>query len=67
MIDLESLSMYNMTDDKQTSASTNHKQNSVTTVPSNYNYQDGINIARVAVMANSLSNIIDAPKNNTIC
>src|SRR5919198_108908 len=49
-------------DDKQSSGSTNHKQNRITTIPYNYyNYHDGINIARVAVMANSVSSI-DAPR-----
>jgi hypothetical protein len=35
MIDLDSLSMYNMTDDKQTSASTNHNNIflSLSTIP----------------------------------
>jgi hypothetical protein len=46
-----------MIDDKQSSTSTNQIQDRIT-VPSDYH--DGINIARVAVMANSLSNI-DAP------
>jgi uncharacterized protein len=53
---------YYTIDDKQSSASTNHKHIRITTSPSNYyyNYQDGINVARVAVMASSLSNI-EAP------
>ena len=50
---------YCMIDDKQ--SSTNHKHNRIATIPFNYyNYQGGMNIARVAVMVNSLSNI-DAP------
>ena len=52
-------------EDKHGPTSTNHTHNNrigEEIIPSNYNYnhQDGINIARVAVMANSLTNI-DSP------